>query len=175
LPLHRVIRGCRGSRMLEVASGRLPGVPFSHFAVGGRASRFLAAPSTCSTQEERQSALQVLKVSTRLQGRWIESRLTATQIKIIWILLSICGTPMMTFNTMGISSEKLGQANRQSEDKMVIYILTCQQEAGTRSFSSDYHTPGGLQARSVWGVRLQIQKAARNGNGVTHHTPARRR
>jgi len=37
-----------------------------------------------------------------------ELLLTPTQIRIIWMLLSTCGTPMRTFSKMGISSEKLG-------------------------------------------------------------------
>ncbi len=40
---------------------------------------------------------------------------TATQIRIIWMLLSICGTPRRTFRRMGMSSEKLESTDRQNQ------------------------------------------------------------
>jgi hypothetical protein len=43
----------------------------------------------------------------RVNGYTSQDSTYSDAIKIIWMLLSICGTPMRTFNMMGINSEKL--------------------------------------------------------------------
>ena len=96
--------------MPEAVSDHWPGVPFARCAGGERASRSLAAPGTCSAREGRRS-VEKSNVVSRFSSRHANTRgvprLTATQIKIIWMLLSICGTPIKMFSKMGMSSEKL--------------------------------------------------------------------
>jgi hypothetical protein len=64
--------------------------------------------------------------------------LTPTQIKIIWILLSICGTPMTTLSTIGMSSEKLDIHN--------IYKLKCHRP----HLRTVTHLPAGRRYKIVF-------------------------
>jgi hypothetical protein len=72
--------------MPEAANDRWPGAPFAHSAAGGKATRSLAAPNTCSTQEGRRSVgknkLSEILFETDEYAR-VYSQLTPTQIKII--------------------------------------------------------------------------------------------
>jgi hypothetical protein len=56
--------------------------------------------------EKEDTIVSSLRANVNLRAS--VSLLTPTQIRIIWMLLSIWGTPMRTFSKMGMSSEKLG-------------------------------------------------------------------
>ena len=116
-------QGFRGSHKHEGASDHWPSAPFVRYAAGGTATQFLAVRGTYSAREGHPSAPSQVHVSHEPREKSVPP-LTPTQIKIIWMLLSICGTPMTTLSMIGMSSEKLDIHNLEYHRSLLRRTVT---------------------------------------------------